>query len=401
MKKIIILLVGFLFVGLGFQPAFANDVSIGKVEQQPRGETFIKTFGGEDVDRGYCVQQTTDGGYIITGVKDGYKGDVWLIKTDSTGYKEWDRTYGGPDGDSGFYVQQTTDGGYIITGKKDDTTVGDVWLIKTDSVGNMEWDKSFGETGDDEEGNCVQQTTDGGYIICGDNHYTVWLIKTDSNGTMVWNRDFGGYEGEYVQQTADGGYIITGSKDHDIWLIKTDINGSKEWDRTFGEGNNDQGYCVQQTTDGGYILVGKEHYIPEGDCELLLIKTDSAGNDEWVKTFGEENTDDGWHVQQTTDGGYIIVGKTGVMLTDVVLIKIDSAGNQIWRRTWGGIGYCVRQTSDGGYIITGTTRNDVLLMKTDENGRSRNKAVTNNMLLLRILERFPLLREVFLRLIPR
>ena len=144
---------------------------------------------GDDV--GFSVQQTSDGGYIITGEINSYNenpyrdGDLWLIKTDEDGDTMWTKIYGGSEGEVGYSVQQTSDGGYIITGYTSSygEWPGDVWLIKTDENGDTLWTKTYGDSEHTDEGYSVQQTSDGGYIITGrtksygEGNYDVWLIK--------------------------------------------------------------------------------------------------------------------------------------------------------------------------------------------------------------------------------
>ncbi|HKR07334.1 MAG TPA: T9SS type A sorting domain-containing protein [Bacteroidia bacterium] len=362
--------------------------------------TFQKTFSGIYNEFGWAVQQTTDGGYIIGGSTSSFGAggfDVYLIKTDAFGDSLWTKTFGGTNYDEGNSVQQTTDGGYIIAGHTSGLGAGsnDVYLIKTDSNGIVDWTKTFGGTTYD-PGFSVQQTSDGGYIIAGlttsfGGDFDIYLIKTNANGDSLWTKTFGGIyddQGNSIQQTSDGGYIITGTTNSfgaggsDVYLVRTDSNGNSLWAKTFGGIYDDQGKSIQQTNDGGYILTGTTASFGGGLEDVYLIKTDSSGNLSWTKTFGGIYFDDGHAVQQTTDAGYIIAGSTGGFGsgTFVYLIKTDSNGDSLWTKTFSGtndaLAYFVQQVSDGGYIITGYTLSfgsnysDIYLIKTDSLGNS-------------------------------
>jgi hypothetical protein len=367
--------------------------------------TFQKTYGvltGEDY--GNSVQQTSDGGYIIAGSTNtstpNYS-DFYLIKTDSTGITLWTKTFGGVNWDVAYSVQQTVDGGYMIAGGYHlDLGAGDIFLIKTDSAGDTLWTKIYGTTiGNVEDCRSVQQTVDGGYIIAGTSGGVIWLIKIDSAGNILWTKIYSAIDaaaGYSVQQTTDGGYIVLGKKvtlgnGNDVYLIKTDSLGNHTWSKTYGGISDDVGNSVQQTTDGGYVITGFTNSFGPGNySNLYLIKTDTAGNIMWNRTFGAtgQGGEMGNSVQQTDDGGYIITGRTdntgGFGSSDVYLIKTDSAGDTLWTKAYGGTGidqgWAIRQTADGGYIITGFTNSfgagNVYLIKTDANGNSGCNQVT-------------------------
>jgi hypothetical protein len=186
----------------------------------------------------------------------------------------------------------------------------------------MEWFKNFGESYED-QGFCVRPTADGGFVIAGLSHGLssdddMYFIKTDANGDREWYKIIGGTDldgGTGVQQTSDGGYILCGytdsygALDWNAWLIKTDSNGLRQWDRTFGEDGWDQLNAVQQTSDGGYVMAGMSRsYGPWG--EVWLIKIDASSKLEWSRLFSGQGDDWGLGVQQTADGGYILAGKT-------------------------------------------------------------------------------------------
>ncbi|MFH1863090.1 MAG: choice-of-anchor D domain-containing protein [bacterium] len=303
------------------------------------------TYGGTGLDVGYAVRQTFDGGYVIAGCTASYGAggqDFWLVKMTASGIQQWSQTYGGSGDEWAHCVEQTPDSGYIIAGWTNSYGAGnrDFWLIKTNANGDSLWKRTFGGINLD-YGMSVQPTTDGGYIATG---YTwsfgagsadVWLIKVSAAGDSLWSKTFGGSQydaGRCVQQTTDGGFIIAGETysfgagSYDAWLIKTNANGDSIWSRFFGGSNVDYAQSVQQTTDGGYILAGWSASYSGGNNDVWMVKTDSLGITQWSDTFGGSNTDEARSVRQTLDGGYIVAGYTasyGAGNKDFWLIRLE------------------------------------------------------------------------------
>jgi hypothetical protein len=217
----------------------------------------------------------------------------------------------------------------------------------------------------------------------------VYLVKTSASGDTLWTRTYGGTGEDYgnsVQQTSDSGYIVAGytnsfgAGNEDVYLVKTSASGDALWTRTYGGTGEDYGNSVQQTSDSGYIVAGWTNSFGAGGHDIYLIKTNASGDTLWTRTYGGTGGDEGYSVQQTSDGGYIIAGYTGSFGAggwDVYLIKTNASGDTLWTSTYGGAyddwGYSVGQTSDGGYIVAGFTDSwsgswDVYLVKTDGNG---------------------------------
>jgi len=349
---------------------------------QPPDTLWTRTYGRSDYDYLYCVQQTEpDGGFVAAGCKavSGSGTDLWIFKTDPNGDLLWEHTWGGSYNDAGYWVEQTNDGGYIVVGSYyPDSYNYDACLRKYDTDGNLTWSYTYNYSGvEGDDGHCVQQTSDGGYIFAGGtytgggNIWDFYLVKVDSAGTIEWQRSYpeGGYEAaSFVRQTSDGGYVLCGYHTpnfpvpHDGRVFKTDANGNTQWTYTFGGSGGEGACCVRQTVpDGGYIVAGMTESYGAGSSDYVLLKLTASGTRDWWHTFGGSGVDEAYSVVQTDDGGYAILGSLETATSDDYwLIKTDSQGQEEWDETYGGAnderGVCVAQTSDGGYILGGSTQ---------------------------------------------
>jgi uncharacterized delta-60 repeat protein len=349
---------------------------------QPNPDTlWTRTYGGSSSAWAWCVQQTTDGGFVVAGRTysfGAWSGDIYLVKADSQGDTLWSRTYGGSSGDWAYSVQETTDGGYIVAGYATSTGANgeDFYFVKTNNHGDTLWTRSYGG-GNNDEAYSVQQTADEGYISAGwtysfgagDSDF--YLVKLNSQGNILWTRTYGGYSADNarsVQQTSDEGYILAGNTwsfgagNDDFYLVKTNSQGDTLWTRTYGGSSWDHATSVRQTFDGGYIIAGSTQSFGAGYDDFYLVKTDDQGDTLWTRSYGGDLFDYAYSVQQTADGGYVVAGYScsfGTFDYDFYLVKTNSQGDTLWTRRYGGSddddAFCVQQTTDGGYVIGGHT----------------------------------------------
>ena len=313
------------------------------------GDTvWTKTYGNVGYDEAQNIVQTSDGGFIMTGQTDNinFAGDVYLVKTDASGVVAWSTAFGGAGtADFGYCVRQTSDGGYIVFGLTASAGAGgrDMLLVKTNSSGAVQWSKTYGGASDD-EGRTVEITSDGGFILCGftqsySNGYQAYVVKTNSSGVVTWSKNFGGGGlelGYSIQQTSDEGYILTGYTDsygaggRDVLLMKLTSAGAITWSKTYGGSGDDYGLNVKITSDGGFAIAGRTASNGDADGDYFLVKTSSSGTHEWSKAYGGANVDQAGNMIQTADGGYLLTGYTtsfGAGIRDAYLVKTDANGN--------------------------------------------------------------------------
>ncbi len=219
------------------------------------------------------------------------------------------------------------------------------WIEKLDSSGNLQWQKALGSS-NTVYGNSVQQTSDGGYVLAGYSGSlpTILVAKFDSSGNVKWQTSYtapvptgsiGGQTGYSVIQTSDGGYLVgedVNTQSASALGLKLSSSGSVQWANTYTmNGASSQFSSVRQTTDGGYVFAG--YYITGatyGGYNSWIVRTDSAGNMQWQKTYGATTQSREFQkIAPTSDGGFVAVGWTIQFSPNnqAYIVKTDSAGD--------------------------------------------------------------------------
>lgn len=228
-------------------------------------------------------------------------------------------------------------------------------------------------------------SSDGGYILIGNNNGDIIIKKLDVSGNEVWNKlpiDINGLDtGEDIIATSDGGFVVSGTTqnkldgEHDIVLLKIKSDGTHEILKNFEKPNRQWAASIIQTKDSGFLIAGYSNIGNSAD--IYVIKTDANGNEQWsynpTTPFDEKIND----IIATTDGNYIM---TGYRITNagkqLLAVKIDNNGKEVWTPKLydANEGNVIINTPNNSFTIVGYKQdissglNNLHLLKIDNNG---------------------------------
>lgn len=265
---------------------------------------------------------------------------VLLVKLNGNGDTLWTKTYGGANFDNANMVCQTPDSGLVLMGTTQSFGIGSAsnfYLIRVNKNGALQWQQAYGTTAN-EECSSGQITLDGGYIMAGHRTNVLYVIKTDSSGALEWQQTYTGTKNYgFIKQLADSSYILTGAKNvagfgDQACMLKLNKNGGVIWQNTYGESGT--GLDLFFT----HAIILPDHSIVIGGTTMLgsipigmLTKTDSAGNQQWLRTYYANASFDNYvyDLKQTSDNGFLLTGSGGIASQDAWIVKVDSAGCEI------------------------------------------------------------------------
>ncbi len=362
------------------------------------GYAFSRTYGGYENDSPLSAAEVS-GGFVLAGMTESFGeggSDAWIVRIDAGGGLLWERSYGGAQDDEARSIRTTSDGGFVTAGATGSFGVGAdgaMWVMKLDGDGSVDWQKTIAGG----SGSSIAVAGGGGYFVAGSTTVhgagssDAWVVKLAADGTVDWQNTYGDTQNDVayaVEATDDDGCVVAGWTSRgtmyaQIWVMKLAADGSVTWSKSIG-GTGDGGEdarAVRQTSDGGYIVVGWTMSYGAGDADVWIIKLDSSGDVQWQETYGGTGADRGLGVNQTSDGGYLVAGRTesfGAGNADMWLLKLQSDGTVDWQRSYGS-SYDEQardafETSTGWYVVVGkdayygASGEDFWLIKMDTDG---------------------------------
>ena len=223
--------------------------------------------------------------------------------------------------------------------------------IKTDTNYYTTWGGAF--TGTHNEGFCFIGDIDSSYNDKPLHYFMLFDSSMSNTLTKIIPHDtiWEGVKG--IKETHDHCFVIAGGRynsntQEDVLIMKTDSAGNQIWRKTFAIGEYSNGKEVEETPDHGFLICGYKGSSTTGQGGPILLKTDSAGNLKWIKYLGNPSQLDGAaSFAFTKDSNYLValgyststIGNNDYWLGRLNVIKYSQDGTQIWNKMYDTIRY--------------------------------------------------------------
>ena len=325
------------------------------------------TWGNNnDAEEFRGILKTNDNNLIVAGNyfhvwNDGsdYYQRALLIKYNNLGQILWQNEYS--ETTDFAKISHTSDEGFLIVGHTNK-------IFKVDANGNLLWELSTSKEVKD-----VIELSDGNFAFTGWYNSDIHITKIDQSGTIIWEKIFGSNESERaydIIEMSNGDIVFGGSTrgfgavDEDFYVIRLSSSGETIFQRIWGTQGSDEVYdMLEESNTGNLVVTG--HY--SNGFSIYLAKLDNAGNILKQSTPYSLKSHGSKEIKETLDGGFIIVGSEDTtnpyMQYDIIIVKTDSDGNQEWSKLFGlgnspdqnDYGYDVAVLDDGSYAVVGST----------------------------------------------
>ena len=310
-------------------------------------------------------QTTTDSGGSTTdtGGSDTGGASTPVVSCNATFQNGWPQQFGSCSNDDGKDVAVDNSGNVYIVG----TTSGeidshsnlggsDVFVVKYDSLGNKQWSRQFGDSNSN-SGKYVDLDSSGNIYVFGATGNVPFITKLNNAGTEEWTVNtpeatYGYSTGIAVDQTNGDIYITgmdydttfdgqTSNGNYDAYIVKYNNSGNKQWSRLYGGNLGDISYGIATDSSGGVYITGYK-YVSVGNKQFYIAKYDTSGSFLWDSTFpsGEGNS-----ISVGVYGNIYVTGETTGTIEsdqsnaggyDIFVAKYNSSGSRLWTEMIGG-----------------------------------------------------------------